>query len=141
MGYLTTATNGTLKRSAVTAVGTGNTPLDLVKKLEPRDLFYDAPLGQLTNPSLNTTWDPTLSPLASDDYAAYVGWNGLGNISDAQKANVTKFVGDAHARGILARFWGAPAWPVSARDNIWRTLLENGVDWVNADDLEAAANL
>ena len=50
-------------------------------------------------------------------------------------------LGDAHARGILARFWGAPAWPVSARDNIWRTLLENGVDWVNADDLEAAANL
>ncbi|KAL1949509.1 hypothetical protein VTO73DRAFT_8390 [Trametes versicolor] len=139
-GYLTTFANGTLTPSAVTVVGTGNSPLAQVKALSPRDYFFDAPLTQLTDPSLNTTWDPTLSPLASTDYETAVGWSGIGNITDEQRANITRFVGDAHARGITARFWDTPAWPVYARENIWRTLLEEGADWLNADDLAAASS-
>ncbi|KAI8981286.1 hypothetical protein BD414DRAFT_464401 [Trametes punicea] len=138
-GYLTTFANGTLTTSAITVVGTGNSPLEQVKALSPRDYFFDAPLTQLTDPSLNTTWDPTLSPLASTDYAPAVGWSGIGNITDEQKANITKFVGDAHALGIKARFWDTPAWPVYARENVWRALLEGGADWLNADDLAAAS--
>lgn len=138
-GFLTTFANGTLTPSAVTVIGTGNSPLDGVKALEPRDYFFDAPLTQLTDPSLNTTWDPTLSPIASTDYVPAVGWNGLGTISDAQLANITKFVGDAHARGIKARFWDTPGWPIHARNNVWRVLLDNGADWLNADDLQAAS--
>ncbi|KAI0652252.1 hypothetical protein C8Q79DRAFT_1005469 [Trametes meyenii] len=139
-GYLTTFANGTLTTSAVTIVGTGNSPLEQVKALSPRDYFFDAPLTQLTDPSLNTTWDPTLSPLASTDYSVAVGWNGIGNISDDAKANITKFVGDAHALGIKARFWDTPGWPVYARENVWRALLEGGADWLNADDLIAASS-
>lgn len=139
-GFLTTFANGSLTTSAVTIVGTGNSPLDLVKALEPRDYFFDAPLTQLTDPSLNTTWDPTLSPLASTDYVPAVGYTGIGAITDAQVANITKFVGDAHARGIKARFWDTPGWPIQARTNVWNALLANGADWLNADDLEAAAN-
>ncbi|KAI0639784.1 hypothetical protein C8Q77DRAFT_1044422 [Trametes polyzona] len=139
-GYLTTFADGTLTTSAVTVVGTGNSPLEQVKALSPRDYFFDAPLTQLTDPSLNTTWDPTLSPLASTDYETAVGWNGIGEITEEQKANITKFVGDAHARGITARFWDTPAWPVYARENIWRALLEGGADWLNADDLAAASS-
>ncbi|KAL7285194.1 hypothetical protein ACG7TL_000287 [Trametes sanguinea] len=137
-GYLTTFANGTLTTSAITVVGTGNSPLEQVKALDPRD-YFDAPLTQLTDPSLNTTWDPTLSPLASTDYAVAVGWNGIGNITDEQKANITRFVGDAHSRGITARFWDTPEWPVFAQQNIWRALLEGGADWLNADDLAAAS--
>ncbi|KAI0080095.1 hypothetical protein K474DRAFT_394322 [Panus rudis PR-1116 ss-1] len=138
-GYLTTFVNGTLTRSAVTVVGTGNSPLEQVKALSPRDYFFDAPIMQLTDPSLNTTWDPTLSPIASGDYEEAVGWNGIGNISDAQLANLTRFANDAHERGIKARLWDTPEWPIFARNNIWRVLLENGMDWLNADDLEAAS--
>ncbi|KAI9060181.1 hypothetical protein FKP32DRAFT_1668222 [Trametes sanguinea] len=138
-GYLTTFANDTLTTSAITVVGTGNSPLEQVKALNPRDYFFDAPLMQLTDPSLNTTWDPTLSPLASTDYAVAVGWNGIGNITDEQKANITRFVGDAHSRGITARFWDTPEWPVFAQQNIWRALLEGGADWLNADDLAAAS--
>ncbi|KAJ3559758.1 hypothetical protein NM688_g139 [Phlebia brevispora] len=138
-GYLTTFANGTLTQSAVTVVGTGNSPLDGVKALSPRDYFFDAPLTQLTDPSLNTTWDPTLSPLASTDYEPAVGWNGLGNISEAQLANIVTFVGDAHARGIAARFWDTPGWPIHARNAVWKVLLDNGADWLNADDLQAAS--
>ncbi|KAJ8494625.1 hypothetical protein ONZ51_g2230 [Trametes cubensis] len=139
-GYLTTYANGTLITSAITVVGTGNSPLEQVKALSPRDYFFDAPLTQLTDPSLNTTWDPSLSPLASTDYGTAVGWNGIGTISDEQKANITKFVGDAHALGITARFWDTPAWPIYARENIWKALLEGGADWLNADDLAAASS-
>ncbi|KAI0375383.1 hypothetical protein BV20DRAFT_960514 [Pilatotrama ljubarskyi] len=139
-GFLTTFANGTLTSSAVTVIGTGNSPLEQIKALNPRDYFFDAPLTQLTDPSLNTTWDPTLSPLASTDYAVAVGWSGIGNITDEQKANITRFVGDAHALGIKARFWDTPAWPVYARENIWRALLEGGADWLNADDLAAASS-
>ncbi|RPD64953.1 hypothetical protein L226DRAFT_607231 [Lentinus tigrinus ALCF2SS1-7] len=139
-GYLTTFANETLTQSAVTVVGTGNSPLEQVKALSPRDYFFDAPLTQLTDPSLNTTWDPTLSPLASTDYETAVGWSGIGNVTDEQVANITQFVGDAHGRGIAARFWDTPAWPIYARDNVWRALLENGADWLNADDLAAASS-
>ncbi|CAL1695463.1 unnamed protein product [Somion occarium] len=139
-GYLTTFANGTLTKSAVTVIGTGNSPLEQVKALSPRDYFFDAPLTQLTDPSLNTTWDPSLSPIASTDYETAVGWNGIGNISDSQIANITKFVQDAHDRGIKARFWDTPGWPIHARENVWRVLAENGADWLNADDLEAASN-
>lgn len=121
-------------------VGTGNSPLAQVKALNPRDYFFDAPLTQLTDPSLNTTWDPTLSPLASTDYGPAVGWSGIGNITTAQLANITQFVGDAHARGIKARFWDTPGWPIRAREAVWQVLLDNAADWLNADDLEAAAN-
>jgi hypothetical protein len=68
-----------------------------------------------------------------------VGWSGIGNISADALANLTRVVGDAHARGIAARFWDTPGWPIFARENVWRVLLENGADWLNADDLAAAA--
>ncbi|KAH9082086.1 hypothetical protein EDB83DRAFT_2539522 [Lactarius deliciosus] len=139
-GYLTTSSNGTLTTSVVTVIGTGNSPLDGVKALEPRDYFFDAPLTQLNDTTLNTTWDATLSPVASTDYGAAVGWSGLTTISDAQRNIITTLVNDAHSRGIKARFWDTPGWPIIARNSVWRELLNDGADWLNADDLEAAAN-
>ncbi|KAJ8521414.1 hypothetical protein ONZ45_g1844 [Pleurotus djamor] len=137
-GFLSTFSNGVFTQSAVLVIGTGNTPLDGVKALEPRDFFFDAPLTNLEDPETN--WNPTLSPIASTDYAVAVGWNGLGTISDAQLGNLTKFVNDAKSRGINSRFWDTPAWPVNARENIWKVLLENGAFWLNVDDLEAASS-
>ncbi|KAF7436903.1 hypothetical protein PC9H_003737 [Pleurotus ostreatus] len=136
-GYLSTFTDGAFTQSAVLAIGTGNTPLAQVQALSPRDFFFDAPLTGLEDTAVN--WDPTLSPIASTDFAAAVGWNGLGTISDAQLSNLTKFINDAKARGINSRFWNTPEWPVFARENIWRVLLNNGAFWLNADDLEAAS--
>ena len=135
-GHLTTYySNGTLAPSAITVIGTGNSPLDLVKNLNPRDYFFDGPLANLSGDDFK----PALSPIASTDYAVAVGWNGVGTVSDDQLTRLRKLVGDAHALGIQARFWDTPGWPLSARNNVWKVLLENGVDWLNADDLEAAS--
>jgi len=138
-GYLTTFANGTMTLRPVLVIGTGNSPLEPIKALEPRDFFFDAPLTELSVPS-NTTWSPTLSPIASTDYATAVGWSGIGNITDAQRANITKFVHDAQSRGINSRFWDTPGWPIFARNAIWHELLNDGAFWLNADDLEAASS-
>ncbi|KAI0051764.1 hypothetical protein FA95DRAFT_1602517 [Auriscalpium vulgare] len=138
-GYLTTSTSGNVTKSAVTVIGTGNSPLDGVKALEPRDYFFDGPLISLNDTSTNTTWDASLAPIASTDYGVAVGWAGITGISDAQRSTILTLVNDAHTRGIQARFWDTPGWPVGARDAVWRELLDDGADWLNADDLEAAA--
>lgn len=80
-GYLTTFSNETLTKSAVTVIGTGNTPLDGVLALSPRDYFFDAPLAELS--ATDTIWNDTISPVASTDYEVAVGWNGIGNITEA----------------------------------------------------------
>ena len=115
-------------------VGTGNSPLEQIKALDPRDYFFDAPLAQL-----DASWEAKLSPLASTDYAAAVGWNGLGDISEAQRNAIASLVNEAQQLGIRARFWNTPEWPIFARENIWRELLNAGVGWLNADDLLAAS--
>ena len=51
---------------------------------------------------------------------------------------IKKLVNDAHERGIRARFWDTPGWPIRARDAVWTELLQDGSDWLNADDLKAA---
>lgn len=137
--YLTTFSGETLARSAVTVIGTGNTPLEDIKMLLPRDIFFDAQLVGLNSPS-NTTWDINLAPLASTDYAVAVGWNGIGNITEQDQAKITALIGVAHSMGIKARFWDTPGWPIAARNNVWRVLLDSGADWLNADDLDAASS-
>ncbi|KAL0951078.1 hypothetical protein HGRIS_007816 [Hohenbuehelia grisea] len=136
-GYLSTFANGTFVQSSILVVGTGNTPLDDVKALEPRDLFFDGPLTNLNDTSTN--WEPTLAPLASTDFQAAIGWGGVGTISDEQLGNLTQFIADADARGIKSRFWNTPAWPVSGRNAVWRLLRESGAFWLNADDILAAS--
>ncbi|KAJ6519918.1 hypothetical protein C8R45DRAFT_809166 [Mycena sanguinolenta] len=136
-GYLTTcASNGTCTLGPLVVVGTGNTPLDGILALSPRDVFFDAPL---IGKSLNSTFDITVSPVASTDYEPAVGWSGIGTINQTQLTAIQTFVADAHALGIRARFWDTPGWPIHARNAVWQTLIDNGADWLNADDLEAAA--
>lgn len=138
-GYLTTYySNGTFVRSAVTVIRTGNSPLDPIRTLDPRDYFFDGPLANLSGGDI---FKPTLSPIASTGFAGAVGWNELGTISNGQLTRLRELVVGAHALGIQARFWDTPGWPVSARNNVWKVLLESGVDWLNTDDVEAASEL
>lgn len=134
-GYLTTYySNGTLVHSAITVIGTGNSPLDLVRDLDPRDYFFDGPLANLTG-----DFKPSLSPIASTDYQVAVGWNGIGTIPIDRLTKLQQLIDNAHTLGIQARFWDTPGWPVSARNNVWNVLLESGADWLNADDVKAAS--
>jgi hypothetical protein len=111
------------------------TPLAPILAQSIRDFFYDAPLN-----ALNDTFDPTVSPMATTRWTTAIGWNGIGEISDAQHWNLTQMIDDAHSRGIKARFWDTPGWPIYARNKVWEVQLLAGLDWLNADNLEAASS-
>lgn len=79
-GFLTTWTeDGGLVQGAVTIIGTGNTPIEKVLGLTPRDVFFDAQIAELadSSPADGLTWGPEISPLASADFYDAVGWLGI----------------------------------------------------------------
>ncbi|KAF1954162.1 hypothetical protein CC80DRAFT_537022 [Byssothecium circinans] len=133
-GWLTTYDGSTLTTRPITVIGTGNTPLWQVQAALPRDAFYDAPLAQLASAFSNiTAYD---APIASTDFAAAFGEVRRREFNETQMETLRTQVGTAHAKGIMVRYWNQPAWPVGTRNAVWRTLWGEGVDFLNADDLE-----
>lgn len=138
-GFLTSVNGSTVTSGAVTVIGTGNTPLNQVQGVSPRDYFYDAPIPTLATTFANITSD--VSPIASTDFAVqFPGVVGNDGLNAVQLALLKTQVAIAHAKGIKVRYWDQPGWPVGTRDAIWRTLWDNGVDLLNVDDVEAVAN-
>lgn len=120
----------------ITVIGTGSTPLDLVKGVQPRDYFYDAPLANLDRQKDITA---AVSPIASTDFAVVVpGFLGT-SFNSSQLDVVRNQITVAHSRGIKVRYWDLPGWPVSTRNAVWRTLMSEGVDLLNVDNLLDAA--
>lgn len=138
-GYLTTYNGSAVTTGPVTVIGTGNTPLDQVQGVSPRDYFWDAPIPTLATTFSNITAE--VSPIASTDFAVqFPGVTGTAGLTDAQLALLQSQVDVAHGKGILLRYWDLPGWPVGTRNAVWRTLWDNGVDILNVDDLEGIAN-
>ncbi|KAB8360841.1 hypothetical protein FH972_024575 [Carpinus fangiana] len=135
-GYLTNYTEDDgVKAGPVTVIGTGNTPLNLVQGVSPRDYFFD---GQLTTlATSNLTADVT--PIASTDFKTAVGALPNGTFTAAQFKNLTDQIAAAKDKGIGVRYWDTPGWPVSARNRIWTQLWAAGVTLINVDDLQAGA--
>jgi hypothetical protein len=100
-----------------------------------RDVFFDGPLGQL-----NSTFTPGLSPIASGDFEVLVGWDGKTPANDTVRQTITAQIQQAHAVGILTRYYDTPLYPIYARDAVFQTLLELESDLLNGDDLESCAN-
>ncbi|KAM3417404.1 hypothetical protein BST61_g5651 [Cercospora zeina] len=138
-GYLTTFNGSETTSGPVTVVGTGNTPLDQVQRQSPRDVFYDAPLATLNSTFSNITSD--ISKIASTAFSGQFGTVRNGTLNATSQALLESQIEVAHGKGIGVRYWDQPNWPVSNRDAIWRLLWAAGVDLINADDLEGAADL
>lgn len=136
-GYLTTYNGTGITPGPVTVIGTGNTPLDLVQGVNQRDYFYDANLAMLGTTLQNVTAD--VAPIASADFEKYVGLVNGTSLNDTQLAIVQGHLQTAADRGIKGRYWDTPAWPISTRNAVWTTLIEQGVGLLNADDLPEAA--
>ncbi|KAH5267410.1 hypothetical protein HBI70_131630 [Parastagonospora nodorum] len=60
-------------------------------------------------------------------------------LAGSLRVPVREQVGAAHERGVMARYWNQPAWPVGTRNAIWRTLWDEGVDLLNVDDLKGCS--
>jgi len=109
--------------------------LNQILAASTRDYFFDGPLG-----NLNSTFTPSVSPIASGDYAALVGWDGKTTVNDTIRETISTIVGQSHSAGLLTRFWDTPLYPIYARNAVWHVLLEQGSDILNADDLQAASS-
>ncbi|KAL4740046.1 hypothetical protein BDV11DRAFT_106491 [Aspergillus similis] len=140
--YLTTVKNNeTLTQGPVTVIGTGNTPYDMVGPVADRDYFYDGPLAAL-NETGNAGITSLISPIASTSFTSAIGELTLGVdsvLSDEQLDTLRSQISIAKEKGIKARYWGAPSWPIRARNILWTTLINEGVGLLNVDDLAAAA--
>jgi hypothetical protein len=79
------------------------------------------------------------SPIASTDFAAALGDVRRREMNITQIEVLRKQIGDAHAKGIMARYWNQPAYPIGTRNAVWRTLWDEGVDFLNVDDLKGAS--
>jgi len=138
-GYLSTwdSSMSAYHQSIITVIGTGNTPLESVQALgvdldTPRDIFLDAPLSALPEDNQHV-YNSNVSLLASADFKSTVGLGWM--IPTAGRRHIRHLVQSAHAKGIQTRFWNTPKTP---RNYIWQMLLDEGVDWLNVDDLRGA---
>jgi hypothetical protein len=136
----------------LTIVAAGNTPFESVLALptDHRDIFWDAHLERLPSVLDDFTVDPPAfkynksnSHYASTQYrnAMFRGWR------DIHYDNVDQPTGpawndigasqleQAASRGLLTRYWDAPAGPPNLRDIVWRNLVDEKVDVINMDDM------
>ncbi|KAJ6110724.1 hypothetical protein N7486_002959 [Penicillium sp. IBT 16267x] len=140
--YLSKVEGGKITYGPVTIIGTGETPLEMVTSVSDRDYFFDAPLGNLNDPKYASV-DSTVSPIASTDFAAAVGKVTADTdpvLTDKQLKALREQIETATERGIGARYWNTPAFPIRTRNLVWRTLLREGVTLLNADDLDAVVS-
>jgi hypothetical protein len=149
--YLTTFNGTHTLPGPITVVATGNAPFNLLThNTTSRDIFFDAPLASLSsNSNVQVTsggqgtigtspsshFSDQNSYYASVKFGKVFGWMWTGMFTSRQLEVLRSQVRGAHARGLKARYWGAPGWPVWRRERVWKVLVEEGVDYLNGDDL------
>ena len=144
-GFLTHFNGSAIIPGPITVVGSGNNPFDLLThNTTYRDFFFDAPLSQFwgngTNPSSNASlYTAENSYYASVDFMAAIGKPWHGTLVPQQVDMIARQAAAAAKRGLKARYWNTPAWPVGLRDHIWDVLVKEGVGMLNVDDLEGAS--
>lgn len=81
-------------------------------------------------PNLGKGFSSDLYPLISDNWFNYFTWDGEGDMPSDELEKLQDYVSRAHQEGKLMRFWAT-----SDNENVWRTLIDNGVDVINVDDI------
>lgn len=145
-------------------MATGNAPFKLLTaNTTYRDVFFDAPLASMADTKTDTdievdesvqnsgqgstgtagltadAFTSTNSYYASVSFSQTIGFPWRGRLSDKQLRKVRAQIKGAKQRGLKPRYWSTPSWPIGLRNHIWDVLVKEGVDYLNVDDLKAAA--
>jgi hypothetical protein len=128
-GMFSTFRNGKKETNALVVVLTGNYPREELIAESKRWASGDGKLADLES---NPTAD--LVPWISENWQPIFKWRGKGAMPDDDLARLKQIVRKAHEQGRRVRFWGSPDNPV-----FWKTMLEQGVDLINTDDLAGFA--
>jgi len=130
-GMMTTFVKGSHTRDgAVTAVISGNRPLETMRSQQIRRAGYDGRLADL-----GSGLSKAVMPLVSDNWTKHFSWLGDGEMPVEERAKLHRIVNEAHAHGYRLRFWATPDAAGPAREALWSELLDAGVDHINTDDL------
>lgn len=105
----------------------GNKPYEQVLNDSIQYMLIDGGLGEI-NDTIRTA---AIAPRVSARYGSLFTWKGAGKMPSNELDRLRKIVATAHADHRKLRFWGMPNKPV-----VWKFLLDEGVDWMNVDDLE-----
>ena len=135
------ATSSTFHSGAITVIVTGNAPFNLIASSASslRYAFYDAPIDKLLSSPNDTKYNRTNSLMSSGAFSELIG-TVFADVTEVQRNKIRELAEAAHNRGIGIRFWDTPGWPVGRRNKVWRALVEEGVDLLNADDLSDASS-
>jgi len=128
---LTTVIDGQVTKRNITVIISGNRDWATIRADRTRYAGVD---GRINN--LGSTDPAHLMPLISENWNSHYKWRGQGPMPAEEHAKLTRFVKQAHAQGRKVRFWATPDKPGPARDRLWTTLREVGVDYLNTDDLQ-----
>lgn len=88
------------------------------------------------NPAIYT---PANSYYASVSFGKAIG-HPIPFLTRGMKQMIRQQIAGAHKQGLKVRYWSTPSWPRGLREYIWRVLVEEGVDYLNVDDLQAATH-
>ncbi|KAG8530294.1 uncharacterized protein KY384_004796 [Bacidia gigantensis] len=116
-----------------------NTPSD--SDLRPRSAeepVEQSGQGQNDTPSSSDAYNELNSYYASVSFNKVIGHLDRGEFSEAQLDLVRGYINGAQARGLKARYWDTPFWPIGLRNHVWDTLMKEGADFLNVDDLVGA---
>jgi Glycerophosphoryl diester phosphodiesterase family len=128
---ITCFTSGTCNDKPITLVISGNRlPYQVMQEQQERYAVLD---GRLEDLGLHTS--PHVMPFISDDWQKHFRWQGHGKIPFYELEKLQGLVRSAHEHGQKVRFWGTPDKAGEARENLWQTLLEAGVDLISTDDI------
>lgn len=123
--------DGKLQESAVLFYLSGNNPRKAVTAETDRFIFLDG-----TIKDLGKDVPAVLMPVVSDNYKAYIGWNGEGEMPADKLEKMRGYIRQTHAEGKLFRWWGAPDTP-----EFKKLFIKEGVDLIGADDLQSLSKI
>ncbi|MHC4533499.1 MAG: FG-GAP-like repeat-containing protein [Planctomycetota bacterium] len=127
---ITSFSSGVRDNKAIVVYVSGNRPRALMESEPLRYAGYD---GRLTD--LQSDAPAALIPIISDRWSNHFSYKGSGPMPPDQQQKLKTIIQTAHKKGRIVRFWATPDKPSPQRQNLWRILLENGVDLLNTDDL------
>lgn len=122
---LTVFRAGSTATNAVTVIISGNRDRGVMVSESVRYAAFD---GRLED--LDSTASSQFIPLISESWTRMFKWRGAGPMPKEEQQNLQQTVTKAHAQGRKIRFWATPD-----ESEVWKELLNAGVDLLNTDDL------
>lgn len=124
--YFTKYVNGEKQQGPLEILISGSKPYKEVIAEKERFATIDGSFGDLDQlPENNAV------TRVSSSYGSYFKWKGRGKMPEKEMETLLALVEKTKQKGLKCRFWAIPD-----KENVWRTLLDVGVDWINTDKLK-----